>query len=104
MSVAPDWLIQEILDFMAVIYHCYAHTNFANDRSEYARDIAMAMGWIVDLMDGRRIEDVAKNILSPQTDKCFGDYWRQGEWGTKEAEALKQLKDSIRRQVGSRRT
>ncbi len=104
MSVAPDWLIRRILDFMAVIYQCYAHTNFANDRSVYARDIATAMGLIVDLRDGGGIEDVAKNILSPQTDKCFGDYWRQGEWGNIEAEALKQLKDSIRRQVGSRPT
>lgn len=104
MPVAPDWLTQKILDFMAVIYHCYAHTNFANDRPVYARDIATAMGWIVDLRDGRGIEYVAKNILSPQTDKCFADYWRQGDWGNKEAEALKQLKDSIRRQIGSRPT
>ena len=90
-----DQLTQNILDFMAVIHECYSDTTFANDRSIYAKDLAAAMGWIFELKAGTDIKSIRDQILSPTTDKHFGDYWRQGDWGDKEAAALKKLKDSI---------
>ena len=95
MNITNDQLIQKILDFMTVIHECYSDTTFVSDRSVYAKDIAAAMGWIVELKGGVDAEKVAAKILSPDTDKHFGDYWRQGDWGDKEANALKKLKDSI---------
>ena len=88
-------LIQKILDFMAVIYECHSNTKFVTDRAVYAKDLAAAMGWIVELRSGVSVDDVRDKIRSPATDKHFGDYWRQGDWGDKEAKALKKLKDSI---------
>ena len=95
MKVDSDQLTQKILGFMAVIHECYSNTTFANDRSVYAQDLAAAMGWIVELRAGADVKSVRDKILSPATEKHFGDYWRQGDWGDKEADALKQLKDSI---------
>ena len=96
MKMPRDQLIQKILDFMVVIYECYSNTTFANDRSVYTQDIAAAMGWIVELKNGVDPERVIAKILSPTTDKHFDDYWRQGDWGDKEANALKKLKDSLK--------
>ncbi|MFH2124595.1 MAG: hypothetical protein ABIJ50_14075 [Pseudomonadota bacterium] len=90
-----DHLILKILDFMAVIHECYSNTTFANDRSVYAKDLATAMGWIVELRAGINNQIVKDKIFSSVTEKHFGDYWRQGDWGDKEANALKKLKDSI---------
>jgi len=90
-----DQLILKILDFMTVIHECYSNTTFANDRSVYAKDLATAMGWIVELRAGTNNQIVRDKILSLATEKHFGDYWRQGDWGDKEAKALKKLKDSI---------
>jgi len=95
MKIDSDRLIQQILGFMTVIYECYSNTTFANDRSVYTQDLATAMGWIVELRAGADVKSVRDKILSPATEKHFGDYWRQGDWGDKEAKALKQLKDSI---------
>lgn len=90
-----DQLILRILDFMAVIHECYSNTTFANDRSVYARDLVTAMGWIVELRTGTNNRSVRDKIFSTATEKHFGDYWRQGDWGDKEANALKKLKNSI---------
>ena len=95
MKIDRDQLIQKILDFMTVIHECYSNTTFSNDRSVYAQDLVAAMGWIVELRSGTDVEIVRDRILSPATEKHFGDYWRQGDWGDKESNALKQLKDSI---------
>lgn len=95
MSMSTDWLIQKILDFMAVLYECYTNTTYAQDRTVYAKDIAMAMGWIVKIKNGDNLQDVVNQILGPETDKYFGDYWRQGEWGEKELEALKSFKKEL---------
>ena len=94
--MSSSQLTQEILDFMVVIHECYSNTTFANDRSVYAKDLAIAMGWIAELRAGAGVKNVRDEILSPTTDKHFGDYWRQGNWGNKEASALKELKDNIR--------
>ncbi|HAB37559.1 MAG TPA: hypothetical protein DCE52_06105 [Rhodobacteraceae bacterium] len=96
MNISTDKLIQKILDFMAVLYHCYASTTHSEDRIIYAKDIAAAMGWIVELKEKGDVKTIIDKILSPETDKHFGDYWRQGEWGDKEADALKKLKSEIK--------
>ena len=95
MTISSDQLAQEILSFMAVIHECYTNTSFANDRSVYAQDLVEAMGWIVDLRSGKCVEDVIGKIKSLETEKYFGDYWRQGDWGVNEGVALKKLKNSI---------
>jgi len=95
MTVSSNQLTQEILAFMAVIHECHANTNFANDRAVYAQDLMAAMGWIAALQAGKSAAEVVSEIKSPQTDKQFGDYWRQGEWGDKQADALKKLQTSL---------
>lgn len=95
LKMSSDFLKQQILDFMTVIHECYSETTFANDRPIYAQDLAAAMGWIVELKDGVNAKKIVEKILSLGTAKHFGDYWRQGDWGDKEAKALKKLKDSI---------
>jgi len=47
------------------------------------------VGWIIDLRSGRSVEDVVTEIMSSETEKHFGDYWWQGDWGEKEGAALK---------------
>lgn len=95
MTITSDQLTEKILAFMAVIHACHAETTFANDRSVYAQDLMAAMGWLAALRAGTSAADVAAEINSPQTDKQFGDYWRQGEWGDKQAAALKKLQSSV---------
>jgi hypothetical protein len=95
MKITRDQLVQKILDFMSVIHECYSDTIFTNDRSIYAQDLTEAMGWIVELRNAADVDGVVAKILSPATDKHFGDYWRQGDWGDKEADALKRLKDGL---------
>lgn len=95
MKISRDQLEQQILDFMVAVHDCYANTNFAEDRSVYAQDLAEATGWIAKLRNGADVDKVAEEVLSPTTAKHFGDYWRQGDWGDKEADALKKLKANI---------
>ncbi len=54
-----------------------------------------AMGWIAALQADKSAAEVVSEIKSPQTDKQFGDYWRQGEWGDMQADALKKLQSSL---------
>ena len=93
MSVLPNQLTEYILDFMATIYDCYAGTNFANDRAIYSQDIAIAMGWLVDLRNGAEPVVVIEKIKNDQTSKHFGDCWRGGRWGENEAAALERLRN-----------
>ena len=95
MKISRDQLEQKILDFMAIVHECYANTNYSNDRSVYARDITEAAGWIAELRSGVDAGDVVDKILNPATAKHFGDYWRQGNWGDREAEAFEKLKAAI---------
>lgn len=44
---------------MVVVHDCYTNTNFANDRSIYAQDLAEAMGWIVHLRGNADVKKVA---------------------------------------------
>lgn len=95
ISVSSDWLTNKLLDFIATLHKCYVDTTYAQDRTIYANDIAMAIGWIVDIRNGHKSEVVIGKILSSETAKYFGDYWRQGEWGELELKALKALKDEL---------
>lgn len=96
MEISKNELIDEILNFMIIIYSCYCKTTYVEDRNIYAQDLASAMSWIVDLNKGIDNMMVVKKILSSDTEKHFGDYWRQGEWGNKEADALQNLKDKCK--------
>lgn len=89
-------LQQHIVAFIAEIEACAKATTFANDRPVYIQDIAAAASWLVKIYHGVSTADVVGEIKSPQTDKAFGDYWRQGEWGDREAKALKRLRDAVR--------
>lgn len=95
MNISANWLVQRILDFMVVMYECYTNTTHTEDRMVYAKDIAIAMGWIVKVRSGDDLQEIVHQILGPETDKYFGDYWRQGEWGEKELEALEDLKREL---------
>jgi len=95
MPVDSETLTERILDFMTVVHACWTDTNFANDRSVYARDLATAMGWIAALRAGADAAEVTKTIRSPETGKHFTDYWRQGAWGEREIEALKRLQEGL---------
>lgn len=95
MSIEADKLIQKVLDFMTVLYQCYKGTTYTEDRVIYAKDIAIAMGWLVEIRGNCDIKELVDEILSPETDKYFGDYWRQGEWGENEMAALEKLKREL---------
>ncbi|MBI3611068.1 MAG: hypothetical protein HY204_10265 [Nitrospirae bacterium] len=84
-----------ILTFVGVISDCANSTKHADDRPVYLADIASAAQWLVDMDRGTRPEDVAAVICSDKTSKDFGDYWRQGEWGEREAAAFKELRGRV---------
>ena len=88
-------LQQHIIAFISEIETCAKSTAFAGDRPVYLQDIATASSWLVKLNRGVLPDEVVKEILSPQIDKAFGDYWRQGVWGDFEANALKKLRETI---------
>lgn len=95
MSVDRDQTIQAILDFIELIYECHASTKFTEDRAMYAQDLIEAVGWLIRLRQGDEIANVTEEILSAQTAKHFGDYWRQGTWGDIEAAGLRKLKERL---------
>ena len=89
-------LSELILDFMTVIHRCHAQTTFTEDKKVYARDLVVAMHWIAELREGAEIEAVIEKINHPAVDKHFGEYWRQGEWGDDELNALSELRSRAR--------
>lgn len=97
MSVnSSEWLRERIIEFMSVVEENLSSTTYANDRSVYMADLALLAKWLVKLHKKVPPTEVATEIVSPQTDKRFGDYWRQGIWGENQAAALKSLQDAIR--------
>jgi hypothetical protein len=96
MMKSKDWVVEQILEFMTVLYHCYSTTRFSEDRTLYAKDIAIAMGWLAHIRSNQDLEAIIRDILSPETDKYFGDYWRKGEWGAKAITALSKLQEELR--------
>jgi hypothetical protein len=91
-----EWLREQIIEFMSVVEENLSSTTYAIDRSVYMADLALLAQWLVKLHKKVPPAEVASEIISPQTDKRFGDYWRQGKWGENEAAALKSLQDAIR--------
>lgn len=96
-----QWLREKILEFMTIIENCLASTNYANDRPIYTSDLAMASKWLIKLYKNESIADICSEILSAETGKYFGDYWRQGPWSDNEAEALKSLREQITKRFNS---
>lgn len=88
-------LQKHIITFIAEIEDCARSTSYASDRPIYNQDIATAASWLVKLNQGVAVADVIGEINSKQTDKMFGDYWRQGEWGSREATALERLRTVV---------
>lgn len=96
MDEVGAWLRDRVIDFVGELEDCYQETTFAQDRPIFAKDIAVAAGWIVELRRGEEPEVVIEKILSTQTDKQFGDYWCNGEWGERSVNALQELRAVIR--------
>lgn len=95
---AYQFLEQQILEFMSVIEECLKSTSYADDRPVYLKDMAKAASWLIRLH--KKVSpplEIAQEIISTQTDKYFVDYWRQGEWGDREAKALKNLQEEIQK-------
>jgi hypothetical protein len=91
----PAELQKHIVAFIAEIEECAKSTTFANDRPIYLQDIATSASWLVKVHHRVPTADVIEEITSPQIDKIFGDYWRQGEWGKREAKALERLRSAL---------
>ena len=91
-----EWLRERIIEFMSVVEENLSSTTYTNDRSVYMADLALIAKWLIKLHKKVPPAEVAEEIINPQTDKQFGDYWRQGKWGENEAAALKALQDAIR--------
>jgi hypothetical protein len=96
MDKDKEWLQGKIFEFMVVIEECLSSTTFAVDRNIYTNDLAEAAKWVINLYKGVSLKQLCEDILSNQTSKFFGDYWRQGPWGEKEAIALSTLREEIK--------
>jgi hypothetical protein len=82
-----------VVSFLGILLKCLNGTSYPIDRTIYLQDIAAAASWVVDLNQGAKPKLIAEKITSTSTNKLFGDYFRQGEFGDLEAEALKNLQD-----------
>jgi hypothetical protein len=96
LSEEATWLQERVTVFVGTLEDCFRETTFAQDRTIFSRDIAVAANWIVELQRGEEPERVVERILSTDTDKHFTDYWRNGEWGERSAIALEELRSAIR--------
>lgn len=91
MSNKNSSLQDALIKFLGELLECLNGTTFSSDRPIYLQDIAITSSWIVDLSHNQNERSVAEKIVDSSTSKQFGDYFRQGEFGDKEAEALKSL-------------
>ena len=89
----PSTLHDAVIYFLRILLECANGTSYSIDRALYLQDIAAAASWVVELNQGNDPKLIAERIVSDSTSKLFGDYFRQGEFGKKEAEALKNLQD-----------
>jgi len=96
MDAETTWLRDRVVEFLGVLQDCLGETNYTQDRVAFTQDVVAAASWIVDLHRGRSADSVKAEILAPQTDKTFGDYYRQGEWGRRSSDALQALRDAVR--------
>jgi hypothetical protein len=90
------WMRDKIIGFMIIIDDCLNSTTYSDDRPIYMGDLVAAAKWLMSLYKGEPIIQIYSEILSHKTNKHFGDYWRQGPWGEKEASALALLQEQIR--------
>ena len=95
METQNGWLRDELESFAQFIEQCLAHTKFDIDKPSYRRDLEMVNNWINALNDGQDPMAVARQIIDPQVDKIFGDYFKQGTWGEREISNLKKLQHLI---------
>jgi hypothetical protein len=95
-----QWLQEKILEFIVIIEDCLSSTTYANDRSIYINDIAIAAKWLVKLHKKESIVDICREIVSTETSKYFGDYWRQSPWGDNEMKALNILQGKVKERFG----
>lgn len=93
-------LRNELVVFAGFIEQCRNNTEFADDRVLYSKDLSLVEGWIATLNSEQNIPQLIDAILSPQTDKSFGDYWKKGDWGKLELEALGTFQNSVRNLKG----
>ena len=89
--MSRDQLLNQIIDFMIVIRECYLNTTYINDRSVYASDLAVTVGWVARIRAGENLDAIRSMILDHSTQKHFSDYWRQGPWGENEVSAFNDL-------------
>jgi hypothetical protein len=96
MGNSKKWLKGKILEFMIAIDESLSSTTYAVDRNIYTKDLAAAARWLIKLYKGVPLTQICEDILSNQTNKYFGDYWRHEPWGENEAVALSILQEQIR--------
>lgn len=95
MQIAVTWLENKIEELISIIEKCRDSTTFDEERKLYDRNIEMAREGLIDLKT-KSYQEVIDVILSPYTDKYFGDYWKHEPWGRIEMEALVNLQVSIK--------
>jgi hypothetical protein len=91
-----QWLREKILEFMITIEDCLISTTYTEDRSLYASDLATAARWLIKLHKKEPLINICLEIVSPNTSKYFGDYWKQGSWGDNEMKSLDILQEQIK--------
>jgi hypothetical protein len=82
-----------LIIFLSVLLECLNKTTYSVDRPVYMQDIAIAASWIVEFSQKKDLHSITEKITSSSTNKLFGDYFRQGDLGIKEADALKELQN-----------
>ena len=88
-------LSEYIINYLEVLHDCLNNTNFADDRSGFKASIVIVSFWLVELKY-KSFDEMVETITDSQTDKSILDSWKSGEWGEKEANELKILRDKIK--------
>ncbi len=95
MDAETIWLRDRVVEFLGILQDCLRETKYTQDRVAYTQDVVSAASWIVDLHRGRSADSLKTEILAPETDKTFGDYYRQGEWGKRSSDGLQALREDV---------
>ena len=88
-------LSEYIIDYLEILHNCLNNTNFSDDRSGFNASIVIVSFWLVELKY-QSYDEIIKVIFDSQTDKSILDLWKSGEWGEKEANGLKILRNKIK--------
>lgn len=84
---SSDKFINSVFRFMETIDYCINNTQYSADRAVYLEDMAIASRWLMQVHRGDPECEIIATILNHETDKHFGDYWRQGPCGDLHAKA-----------------